>query len=407
MGSKAERYFIPIVVGFAPVILALVTWPVGEPTRMRDLVLTVGLPLTVAEVFVIVIAFREGLSGYLRIIPRPAVVALAAWLAVGIGASLLLAPMGAVAIRWTVLWVIHLLFGLSVAYLCTRQLRLQDFIVCYLAAFVVYNLIFVIFVIDHWGQPIDWVHYLPGAIHIRHVAIYAAAMTGMSIGVMAGARSRRAWGLAFAVATLGFAVGFWTGARGMVVSVAGATILAALFIPAMRGIRVLAAAALSLGAGFAAVAWLPTPNAEMMGVARQVAATTEQEMTTGRLEMWSKVVAAIARNPIFGYGPGQMPAVARHSTMGQPHNLVLQVVLDWGLIGLACVLVVSFYYLRRAIPAVRRDGDLLAAPAMAMLSLLILSMFDAAMFHVLPLSIFACCAGMIASRWPSREGAQA
>ena len=401
MGGKLERYFVPAVVGLAPVIFALVTWPVGDSTPMRHFVLAAALPITAAELFVIAVAFREGLATAIRSnpLPRPAVIAVMVWLVLGIATSLLIAPMSGVAIRWTVHWVTHLLFGFSIAYLCSRQLRLGDLVVCYLAGFFVYNLIFLIFVIGHWGQPIDWVHYLPGAIHIRHVAIYSAAMTGMSIGMMAGARTRSVWSLAFVLTMIGFAVGLWTGARGMVVSVVGATVLAALIIPAMRSIRVLGATALALGAAFAAVAWLPTPNEEMMGVGRHLAATTEREMTTGRLEMWSKVVDAIGRNPIFGYGPGQMPAVAPHSTMGQPHNLVLQVVLDWGLVGLACVLVVGIYYLRRAIPAVHRQGDLLAPPAMAMLSLVLLSMLDAAMFHVLPLSIFAACAGMIASRW--------
>ena len=69
----------------------------------------------------------------------------------------------------------------------------------------------------------------------------------------------------------------------------------------------------------------------MMGVARTVAATADQELTTGRTQIWENVIHAIFRNPLFGYGPGQMPAVAPCSDMGQAHNLVLEVLLSWGI----------------------------------------------------------------------------
>ena len=407
MGGQIERYFVPVVVGLAPVIFALVTWPSGNPTPFRLIALQTALPVAAAELFVIILAFREGILRYVRDnrLPRLAVAALATWIAVGVATSLFVSPIPAIAVRWTVLWIIHLLFGISVAYLCTRNMRPGDFVICYLFGFLLYSLIFLAYVIGNWSRPIDWVHYLPGAIHIRHVAIYAAAMTGLSLGAMAAVRSRFGLALAISLATIGFGLGLWTGARGMILSVIGATVLAAALVPAMRTLRVLGSAALGLGIALAATAWLPVPNAQMMGVARQVAATTEREMTTGRLQIWSNVLDAIGRNPIFGYGPGQMPAVAPFYSMGQPHNLVLQVLLDWGLVGFACVVVASFYYLRRAIPVVREEGELLAAPATAMLSLLLLSMLDAAMFHVLPLSIFAACAGMIASRWLPRPSA--
>jgi O-antigen ligase len=123
-------------------------------------------------------------------------------------------------------------------------------------------------------------------------------------------------------------------------------------------------------------------------------------LTTGRTEIWRNVFQVIERQPVFGYGPGQMPVIAPYGTMGQAHNLVLEVLLSWGLVGFVAVLVVVLFYLRRALPAVRQEGDLLAAPFVAMTSILALSMIDAAMFHVLPVSIFAACAGMIVGGRP-------
>jgi O-antigen ligase len=407
MGGKAERYFVPAVIGFAPVVFARVTWAAVEPTPTQIVVLYTALPIVVAELFVIVVALRAGLVSWIREsrLPRPAVAAIAVWLLVTIGTSLFVAPSEPIAVRWTVHWIIHLAFGFSVACLACRSFRIRDLVVCYLAGFVLYALLFLVFVLTSWAVRTDWVGNLPAAIHIRHVGIYAAAMTGMSIGAMAGARGRLEWGWLIAIATIGFALGVWTGSRGMVLSVIAASVIAAILLPAMRRPAILAAVVFALAVGIAAVAWLPVPNSDMMGMSREVAATTQHEVTTGRVQIWINVIHAIAHRPILGYGPGQMPIVAPFGGMGQPHNFILQLVLDWGAVGLICFLVAAFFYMRRAFPVLRQDGEQLAAPFMGMLSLLALSMIDAAMFHVMPVSIFAACAGMVAASWIAQEGA--
>jgi len=405
MGDKFERYFIPAVVGFAPVVFALTTWATVEVSPLQTLTLVTALPIVAAEVVVIIIALRAGLLGALRRNPLPpaAAIALAVWLAIGIGTSLFVAPSGSISMRWTVHWMIHIAFGFSVAHLARSAFRIRDLVSCYLAGFAVYSVLFLIFVITSWGIRTDWVHELPAAIHIRHVGIYAAAMTGMSIGAMAQARSRPAQASLIALTTIGFALGAWTGSRGMLLSVAVATVLVAVVIPAMRRPRILLTAALCVLIGVVAVAWLPVPDHGMMGIGREVAATTQHEVTTGRVQIWKNVIHAIARRPIFGYGRGQMPLVAPFWGMGQPHNYILQVLLSSGVAGLACAAVLAFLYLRRALPVLREQGERLAAPFTGMMSVVALSMIDAAMFHVMPVSIFAACAGMIASAWLPRE----
>jgi O-antigen ligase len=408
MGAKLERYFIPAVIGFAPVVFALVTWVAVEPTPLRTFTLYTALPIVAAELFVIIVALREGLIGWLRQsrMPALAIAALAGWLVIAFVTSGFLAPSKPAAIRWTVHLAIHLAFGFSVAHLACRTVRIRDLIACYLAGFGAYMIVFVAFAVTAWGSRTDWIHNLPAAIHIRHVGIYAAAMTGISIGAMAGARSRIAWICTTFMASTGFALGMWTGSRGMVLSVVGATMLSAILISAMRRITVLGTAALSLAAGIVAAAWFPVPNGDMMGVTRQVTATTQHELTTGRVQIWVNVLDAIGHRPFLGYGPAQMPIVAPFADMGQPHNLILQILLDWGIAGLVCVLILAFYYARRAVPALHKEGGRLAAPFMGMISLLALSMIDAAMFHVLPISIFAACAGMIAGCWRNSSAHQ-
>lgn len=407
MGAKVERYFIPALVGFAPVVFALTTWAPVQISPLQALILMTALPVVVAELVVIIIALRSGMLAVLRRSPLPpaTAIALGVWLAIGVGTSLFVAPAPAISTRWTLHWAVHLGFGFSVTYLAARAFKIRDLVTCYLAGFVVYVLLFLIFVVTAWHVRADWVFNLPAAIHIRHVGIYAAAMTGMGIGAMAQARSRRARASLIAVTTIGFALGAWSGSRGMLLSVSAATILAAVLIPAMRRPRILVTVALCMVVGILAIAWLPVPDQQMWGLGREVAATTQHEVTTGRIQIWKNVIHAIARRPWFGYGRGQMPIVAPFFGMGQPHNYILQILLSSGVAGLACAVVLAFAYLRRAFPVLRDEGERLAAPFTGMMSLLVLSMIDAAMFHVMPVSIFAACAGMIASAWLPRQSA--
>ena len=145
-----------------------------------------------------------------------------------------------------------------------------------------------------------------------------------------------------------------------------------------------------------------------MGFGRTITQTVESgDISTGRTQIWLNALGAIRERPIFGYGENQMTTVAPFGTLGQTHNVILQILLAWGAVGLACVAVLAIWFLARSLPVVRRDAADLLPPFMAMLALASLATIDGSLFHVIPVSIFAACAGMIASRWPTRQSAAA
>ncbi len=346
-------------------------------------------------------AWREGLFGWLarNRPPRPALLALGLWILITMGTTVLVAPDQLNAIRWTLHWIVHLAFGFSIAFLCTRELRVRDFVNFYMAGFLLYALLIVAFIACYWDSPVDWRRDLPAATNIRHIAIYACSITAMSIGSISSAPSRGARPIGIGIATLGFFIGLWTGSRGMIVSVWAALTVGTVAVPALRQPRLWADAAVSLILATVAASLLAVPNDRTMGLARMVGATIRNDLTNGRLQLWAGAVRAITQRPVFGYGPGQLAQLVRLDDVGQSHNLVLEILLSWGTAGLACVAAAGFFYLRAALPAVRQDHVRLTAPLMGMISLLLLSMVDGAMFHVLPVSTFAACAGMIASRF--------
>lgn len=401
MGGKVERYFIPTVIGFAPVLLFLLTWNVPAHQYWTLMMREFSFTELLAELVTIAVAFREGMfSSWKRAQPdrldRIALAALAVLLIVAIATASFVAPAGASAAFRTAYWIVHLLFGFSTAFLCGRIFERADLVNAYVAGFCAFALAFIVFAATSLHRPMNWTWDLPAMIHIRHVGIYATPIIGLCIGWMA-TRTGAKWWAASAVTFAGLAITLWTGSRGPVAALAAAAVLA-MIVPAMRRPKAWGGALLALVLAAALVAMLPVP-ASNMGVVRTVTATTESnDIGTGRGQMWRGVIHAIGQRPVFGYGEGQMPAVAPFYGLGQPHNLILQLLLAWGAVGLLCSIALGLWFLRWAIPTVRADQGELLGPLLAMLGLVALSMVDAAMYHILPLSIFAACAGIIASR---------
>jgi O-antigen ligase len=230
----------------------------------------------------------------------------------------------------------------------------------------------------------------------------------LSLGLVATARSTKGLGALVAVATACFAFALWTGSRGAVVGVAGGLLAGLVLAPPPRSWTIAAGAAGALAVG-TAIAWVVPAPGPLMGVGRIVSQTVSQTVesggvTTGRTTMWLQTVNAISRRPLFGYGEAQMRTVSPYDGLFQPHQVLLQISLAWGLVGLVCVAVLAMWFLMRSVTAIREsDGELLA-PFLAMLVIGAIAMFDNSLFNALSVSIFAACAGMIASRWPARAG---
>ena len=398
--NRVERYLIPMLVGFAPPLFALMTWSPNGPSPTGLAFRASAPPVLFAELVTIVIAFKEGMAGsWARLRPpAPALIALALLILLAIGAATFVAPSRAESLVRTGIWIMHLLFGFSATFLAGRMFKTMDIVWGWLAGSVAFGLVIIAFVVIIWGQPFDWTGGLPASQHIRHLGYYWAAIAAMAFGAMAVAKDRRRYGAAFGVAFFALALSLWTGSRGPILAVAAATIVGLAVLPSMRATRAWAGAASSLVLAIGTVALLPSP-ANNMGLARTVAATTQHEVSTGRVTIWKRTVAAIEARPVFGWGEGQFRWVAPFYSMQQPHELIVQILLAWGTIGLLLLIVCGFYFVRRAIPATRADESALAAPFMGMTAIFLFALYDGALYHILPVSIFAGCAGLVASGW--------
>jgi O-antigen ligase len=123
-----------------------------------------------------------------------------------------------------------------------------------------------------------------------------------------------------------------TGSRGAML----ATIVALSVIPwtlthLRRGVRI-GAVVIMLGAGVAAMLFVPAASFERLS-------TTRTEISQGtmnsRLEIWRRGLLAVPGRPLHGYGPaGWRPAVSHRFGVKGAHNTFLAILVEEGFIGL-------------------------------------------------------------------------
>lgn len=101
----------------------------------------------------------------------------------------------------------------------------------------------------------------------------------------------------------------------------------------------------------------------------------------------------IAQRPWSGWGEAQFGTLFQ-SRFAQPHNSLLQIMLAWGVAGLALVAVLATMLAKR----LRRNIRPQNAPLMfAIANLAAFSLIDGSLFHVQSVSIFALCLGLLAA----------
>ncbi|TNM45074.1 O-antigen ligase family protein [Nocardioides albidus] len=142
-------------------------------------------------------------------------------------------------------------------------------------------------------------------------------------------------------------------------------------------------------------AW-QTPNV-FVRVATTAAADGEG-FSSGRVELWHTAVDDVWRAPWFGRGPDAFALVEPMALVLHPHNVVLQLLMEFGVVGVLLLLGLAARSLlragaRRVWQGCRRtrSGQLLSAILVAQAAL---AMIDGPLYWLPALAQFAVCAGL-------------
>ena len=248
------------------------------------------------------------------------------------------------------------------------------------AALCIINLLLTLFTMAEWYD--NW-HYPPIFGHIRHLGLSIGFLTVL---LFKKAATTRWVSLFFRLSRiLGLAVVFWSGTR--------AAILAWFFCIAVfiytdknwaKTLLIDSAAAIALSL----VPNPPLPNiASVLG--RSFGVASADAATSFRLAMWQSTLSGLNDIGRLWTGVGgngfarlQVMHEVVISARGhiQAHNIIVQSICDWGLVGL--MLIVSFSYASTLRPIIADSKDNNPTALAAVVYLLITGLFDATLYHL-------------------------
>lgn len=250
--------------------------------------------------------------------------------------------------------------------------------------------------------------WVPYHAHIRHVAYHGmiAACAGMTLGLLGG-RLRSLGVLIAAVSLFGIA---YFGARGALAGWLVFVLIILVLLP--RRTMTLGLCAIVLVAAFSTASLVgrelaPAPfTGSVMQRSNSLNAVVD---STGRTRIWGDALGAVAKKPLFGYGPeGYLSSRCCLQGTSQPHNTVVQILIEVGGFGLAVVCWLLWQTLGRdALQYWRARGTVRIDPCRAMLfatmgGTIAFSLVDGLFYHVVPLTMFAIIAVLYASRASAR-----
>ncbi|HEX9950713.1 MAG TPA: O-antigen ligase family protein [Rubricoccaceae bacterium] len=333
-------------------------------------------------------------------LPRPAsrvlAVLVAAWVAAMVAATVAAIDVAPAVVR-TTSWLVHLAFA-TVVWAEARHGRTAAAEHGAVAGFVVTAVL----VVWAWfGLPDveasqSWGGAVPLVGNIRLASIYG--LVGATFGAQALVRTAPAWRpglLAAAVCTLGWAALWWGGSRG---ALAGAVLASALLVRVAQGRRWPVAGVLALCAGLGAALslalFIDVPYAGlwrfMPGVPRFAPGVAG--FTAGRTSLWATAVEAWLGRPWLGRGPGATVSLMAPMGHMHVHNVGLQALVEWGVLGALPFAALAAMVLARAVQ-IRRDGP--AGAAAYLLALATVSVFDGVTSHTGPTVIGLCAAALV------------
>lgn len=367
-------------IGFAPVILILTTWGENLEPAQR-LARSYALPVLAVEISIILLSFREGLR--LRWPPWHISACLVALVTL-LWVTALRADHPDASILHTSIWMIHLLYGISIANIFIHdRFDIDGVIEAIMWSFLILLAIFIAFVAMNYREIHSWTNDIPAFNNIRWFGYYAAAVTGLCAG---GWLENKKFHSIIAAVALGAAL--WTGSRGALAAVVGGYMVAYMFFPFARdGTRNFLVIVLSAFLLASLATWL-APLGDN-GPQRLIGA----DGSNGRIALWHKAVEGIAQRPWFGWGEAQYNYIILPLNFAQPHNVVLQILFAWGIVGASLIAWLASWLARRIrIATNRRNAPVLFAA----LNILALSLIDGSLYHVQSTSLFVFCVAMLA-----------
>lgn len=404
--SLTSKYSLPwLFIAATPIVFAAVTWNETRESNVAFAAVRLfAVPVLIIELCTVLLSLQLGWRPIeqgksLSITTRGLIVGL---LAIAFGTAIFAAPRPQAAIIWTEISLLHLLFGFAVAHLAREATEFERRLIwpAVVVGLSIFAIMLMLFVNTSHAASFDW-RYLGFAVsNVRQLGYYSAIGTAAALGL--AIRGRGVDQAAYVLAgSLTLSIALWSGTRGALVALALALLLLVLLLPAARSVR-----SLFLALSMSAVAMLiavqlspPNPHYGFGRLASSVAAPTMNELSSNRLVVWHDAWESFLSRPFFGFGEAQFGFVRPElgAIYLHPHNLLLQLLLQWGIAGTAISAALAVIAIRAGRGAASGNAMLVIPAAFVAITIAIYSLFDGALFHTYPVMMFAASVGILVS----------
>lgn len=387
---------IGIAIGFTPVLAGLIFRTYGYHVAPPgiEVLRQLDVPFILIEIAVIVWARGAGLRfrQTLGHLDRPALTALAIYLATFWISSAIISPDPGYSLLRASFWLVHIAFGVAVYQLCATVASAQ-LKRCGAAIFAGLFVFVPLMAVHLMAAPdpatvlegkIIWSSAIPGCLSVRHLGIWAALVLACALGALytCDAKTRGGW-LVFATIFLASGVLFWSGTRAGVYGILAGIAVVFLALRSLPSWRILVIAGVAAACGIALSELLLPPDNSFGIFARANVPQSAgfEGFSSGRTVLWSGMMQAFAQSPLFGVGEGAVHWVVTLGTDRhvQPHNSIVQMLSSWGII--ACV--AAGYLMTRLLLCLHRSirSQLQLLPLVLMIDcLLIMSLVDGVLY---------------------------
>lgn len=229
--------------------------------------------------------------------------------------------------------------------------------------------------------------------HLRHANYDLALVIGLAILHFAGRDGRFDWRAMLVFVILGY-FSFWSGGRGEMLALL--VIWAALIaFHAPKSILIIPIIGLLTG-GLLVV--LTGQTELMLGAIERSAGDSMNSVTSGRLRIWTVSLERLWETPysaLFGYGPDAFVRLAvyqdvwpgRVTYIVQPHNMVVQWLLEFGIVGTMALMGLLAQLVRCAFRFLRGNNlDGAKSVSAVALGMLVFGMTDGVYYHAAPMT---------------------
>ena len=300
----------------------------------------------------------------------------------------------------TLIFSIHFFFFVALSSYLRRQPEAgQKLIASLILSILLFLPFFWLKLHATYDQPdFDWVLNLPGYSNVRHLDYFLGSIiTLLGLLPLINIKNKTQKTFSYLIFSLLLALWvmlLWSGGRGSAVAaVASIGTLLIFFRPAAwKQLLLFNFTALVLGALLSLL--LPTPDSSY-GLLRFASKTdTVQNFTAGRSVIWAEAINIWTQNLWFGVGAGQTKTIikAAAQTFGQPHNIFIQAMLAWGLIGglpfLAGIFGIFWVKGKDFYHAIEQSDMISFIAYGVALSIVVNALVDGTLYYPFPLFIF-------------------